>query len=166
VLWFAVRREWRSFAVALGFTAVVSFVTFLIQPSYWTDFFDSILSNLGEPQFFSLPPPAPIRIPIAILIVIWGARTDRPWTVPIAATLGLPIVWPHGLSVALAAIPFLRRGDRAALTPGWQRAADLRTLAVCVAVIVGGALLIALIAPDAVKTLMDWSSTNLQPYDR
>jgi hypothetical protein len=166
VLWFAARREWRSFAIAVGATAVLCVVSYVFEPSYWRDFVASIASNLGEPQSYSVPPPAWLRIPIAVVVVLWGARTDRPWTVPIAAMLGLPILWPHGLTVAIAAIPFLRRGDRAALTPGWERAADLRLLLISLIAIVGGALLIALIAPDAVKELMDWSSTNLQPYDR
>jgi len=166
VLWFAVRREWRSFAIALGATAVVSLVTLVVAPNYWVEFFNSIFSNLSEPLYFSVPPPAPIRIPIAIVLVIWGARTDRPWIVPIAATLALPIIWPHGLTVALAAIPFLRRGDRAAATPGWERAPSPRRLGLLLGLFVGGALAIALIATDAVRGLMDGASTNIRPYDR
>ncbi len=166
VLWFAARREWRSFAVALGATAVISAVTLVFAPDYWVDFVRSIQSNLNEPQYFSIPPPAPIRIPIAIVLVIWGARTDRPWTVPVAAMLSLPIIWPHGLTVALAAIPFLRRGDRGARTPDWQNAADWHRLALAVALFVGGALLVAIIAPDAVRGLMDWASSGLDPYTR
>ena len=164
VLWFAVRREWRSFAIALGATAVVVAVTLLIRPDYWAEFVRSFLSNLNEPQTFSIPPPAWIRIPLSIVLVVWGARTDRPWTVPFAATLALPILWVHGLTVALAAIPFLRRGDRAAATPGWERAADPRRLLLCLAVFVGGAALIVLVAPDAVHTLTHWVSSGVNPY--
>jgi hypothetical protein len=152
--------------MAVGATVAVSVVSYIINPGYWADFVRSIVSNLNEPQYYSVPPPAPIRIPVAIVLVAWGARTDRPWTVPIAATLGLPILWPHGLTVALAAIPFLRRGDRAAVTPDWRRAADWRKLALCVAVIVGVAAAFALIFPDAVRHVMDAASTNLRPYER
>ncbi len=164
VLWFAVRREWRSFFIATGVTAAIVAVTLVVAPHYWAEFVNSLLSNLNEPQTFSIPPPAFIRIPIAIVLVVWGARTDRPWTVPIAATLALPIIWPHGLTVALAAIPFLRRGDRAAATPGWERAADPRRLLLCLAVFVGGAALLALIVPDWVRGVMDWASAGLNPY--
>lgn len=166
VLWFAVRREWRALGWALGATFVVAGVTFVAAPHYWREFVDSLLSNLDQPQPFSIPPPAFIRIPFALLLVAWGARTDRPWTVPIGATLALPIIWPHGLTVAVAAIPFLRLGDRAALVPGWERAADPIRLALCLAVFVGGALLIALIAPDQVRSLMDYLSSGLYVYDR
>ena len=164
VLWFAVRREWRSFAIAVGSTALIVALTLVVAPGYWVDWANSLVSNLGQPQYFSVPPPAPIRIPIAVVLVIWGARTDRPWTVPIAATLALPIIWPHGLTVALAAIPFLRRGDRSAVAPGWQGAANVRWLGTCLAVFVGGASIVALILGDDVRALMDSASAGLQPY--
>jgi len=69
VLWFAARREWRSFAIALGATAVVCLITFVFEPGYWVDFVRSILCNVSGPQYFSIPPPAPIRIPLAIALV-------------------------------------------------------------------------------------------------
>ena len=129
VLWFAFRREWRSLAMALGATAAISLATYVVAPHHWSEWIASIFSNVCQPQFFSVPPAAPLRLPVAVVLLFWGARTDRPWTVPIAATLALPIIWPHGLTVALAAIPFLRRGDRAAAVPGWERAVSLRGFA-------------------------------------
>ena len=164
VLWFAARREWRSFAIALGATVLIAACSYVLRPDDWADFIASTLSNLNEPQYFSIPPPVYIRLPLAALLVVWGARTDRPWTVAVAATLGLPILWPHGLTVALAAIPFLRRGDRAALTPDWQRAADPRRLALSLAVFVGGALAVAALASGFLKHLIDDVSSNLAPY--
>lgn len=165
LLWFAVRREWRNLAIAFGATVALSVATAIVAPHYWSDFIRSLISNLAEPQYFSVPPPAPIRIPIAVVLVIWGARTDRPWTVPVAATLALPIIWPHGLAVALAAIPFVLGGDRAANVPGWQGAAGVRGLALALGVVGGGALLIAVLAPDVVRQMMDAASQNLRPYE-
>ena len=166
LLWFAFRREWRNLAIALGATVAVSVATALIAPGYWSDFGRSLISNLGEPQHYSIPPPAPIRIPLAIALVFWGARSDRPWTVPVAAMMALPIIWPHGLAVAVAAVPFIRRGDRAALMGGWQLAAGGRGLLLALVVVAGGALLIAALAPDVVRQLMDDASRNLRPYER
>jgi hypothetical protein len=163
LLWFLVRREWRSFAIALGATVALSLAALLYDPDHWLDFVAATLSNLGQPQHYSVPPPLPVRLPIAALLVIWGARTDRPWTVPIAATLALPIVWVHGLTIALAAIPFLRRGDRAALTdPAWRDAARLRDLGLAVGVAAGAALLVAMAAPGYVEQLMEWASAALE----
>jgi hypothetical protein len=163
VLWFAARREWRSLAIALGATAVVSIATFVVAPHYWREWLDSIVSNLSEPQFYSVPPPAPIRLPLAALLVIWGARTDRPWTVGLAATLGLPIIWPHGLCVALAALPFLRRGDRAAAQLSLRDVVEPRALVVSLAVVMGVALAMALLLPGPISQLMQWASSGLFP---
>jgi hypothetical protein len=164
VLWFAARREWRSLAIALGATLVVSAAAFAVAPNYWREWLDSLVSNLSEPQWFSVPPPAPVRLPIAIVLVVWGARTDRPWTVAVAATLGLPIIWPHGLCVLAAALPFLRRGDRAAAQPGWQAAVRPRMLVVSLAVFLGAALLLALLAPGPIRDVLDGASSGLNAY--
>ena len=37
LLWFAVRREWRNLAIALGATAAIVAVSFAIKPSLWAD---------------------------------------------------------------------------------------------------------------------------------
>ena len=164
LLWFAARREWRSLAIALGATAVVAIAMLVVAPNLWREWIDSLVSNLNEPQWFSVPPAAPIRLPIAALVVIWGARTDRPWTVAVAATLGLPIIWPHGLCVLAAAIPFLRRGDRATLQSNWRDAVKPRTLALYLAAFIGGALVLALVFAGPIAALMDWASAGLNPY--
>jgi hypothetical protein len=163
LLWFAVRREWRALAIALGATALVSIASYIVAPNYWSEWIAATLSNVDRPQPFSVPPPLPIRLPLAVLLVIWGARTDRPWTVAVAATIALPIVWVHGLVVALAAVPFLRRADRAALEPEWRDATRLRDYAAILGLFAAGALAIALVAPDAVATLMNEASRDLDP---
>lgn len=166
LLWFAVRREWRSLAIALGVTIIISIASAVAAPQYWRDWIDSLVGNVNEPQYYSVPPPAPIRLPLAAILVIWGARTDRPWTVAVAATLGLPILWPHGLCVALAAVPFLRLGDRAALTADWPSAVRLRTLAAYVGGAVGIALAAVVLAGGPIRYLLDEASRNLLPYVR
>ena len=160
LLWFVVRREWRSLGLALGTTVAVSAAAFVVAPHYWKEWLDSLVSNLNEPQFYSVPPPAPIRLPIAALIVIWGARTDRPWTVAVAATLGLPILWPHGLTVLAAAIPFLRRGDRAARLPDWLNAVQPRKLALSLALSLTGALVLALVFAGPLQQTLESASSN------
>lgn len=164
LLWFAVRREWRSLAIAIAATVIVSVTSAIVAPHYWREWVDSLLSNLNEPQYYSVPPPAPIRLPLAAILVIWGARTDRPWTVPVAATLGLPIIWPHGLVVALAAVPFLRLGDQAAKVPDWQSAVRLRTFAGYIGAVVVIALAAVAVLGGPIRYLLDEASRNLGPY--
>jgi hypothetical protein len=40
-------------------------------------------------------------------VVIWGARTDRRWAVPIASTIALPVLWLNGLAMLVAVVPLL-----------------------------------------------------------
>lgn len=85
LLWFAVRREWRSLAIALGTTAAVCLVAFAIDPGAWGDWIRFITSNAATPSPVPVVPiPGWIRFPAAIALIVWGARTDRPWTLPIA----------------------------------------------------------------------------------
>ncbi len=161
LLWFAVRREWRSLAIALGATGAIALITLVLVPDQWRDWINVLTTNVSASQWGSIPPPAYIRLPLAALVVIWGARTHRPWTVAVAATLGMPILWPHGLTVLVAAVPFLRRGDRAALQPNWRDVVKARTLATSLVFFVGSALVLATVFPGPLRDVMNASSSNL-----
>ncbi len=113
LLWFAVRREWRHLAIALGATAAIVAVSALMLPQQWRDWVDVIIGNAGKGgTWASVPVPLWIRMPIAIAVVVWGARTDRAWTVPVAAMLALPALWYGGISMLLAVIPLMNRDSR------------------------------------------------------
>jgi hypothetical protein len=58
---------------------------------------------------FSVTIPLLIRLPLAALVVAWGGRTGRPWTVPVGATLALPILWPSGFAILAALWPIAQR---------------------------------------------------------
>jgi hypothetical protein len=114
LLWFAVRREWRSLAIALGATAAIAAVSFVLLPDQWRSWVDVVVRNVAAGKsgtWASLPVPLWIRLPVAAALVVWGARTDRRWTVPVASMVALPALWYGGLSMLLAVIPLL--GDRA-----------------------------------------------------
>jgi hypothetical protein len=115
LLWFAVRREWRSLAIALGATAAIALLSFVILPNQWRDWVDVVIRNAlagKSGTWASVPIPLCIRLPFAIALVVWGARTDRRWTVPVGAMLALPALWYGGLSMLLAVIPLLPRVPR------------------------------------------------------
>jgi hypothetical protein len=110
LLWFAVRREWRSLAVALGATAAIALLSFALLPDQWRTWIDVVVRNATAGRtgtWAAVPIPLWIRLPLAVAIVVWGARTDRRWTVPVASMLALPAVWYGGLSMLLAVIPLL-----------------------------------------------------------
>src|SRR5439155_3193981 len=108
LLWFAVRREWRSLAIALGVTAAVVVVSAaLFGPGLW---FAWVQSLAGTPEAYGInhvPIPLLVRLPFAAALVAWGALTDRPWTVPLAAMLALPTIWTHRLSMVAGAFALL-----------------------------------------------------------
>jgi hypothetical protein len=112
LLWFAVRREWRSLAIALGVTGVLVVASLVIDPSFWRAWIDSelLVSLRRPPNQPQIAIPLLVRLPVAAVIVAWGAWTDRRWTVPVAAALSLPVLWFAGLSI-LAAIPALDRPE-------------------------------------------------------
>jgi hypothetical protein len=108
LLWFAVRREWRSLAIALGATLLIAAVSIVLVPDQWGTWVDVVLRNAGKGgTWASVPVPLWIRLPVAVAIVVWGARTDRRWTVPVASMLALPALWYGGISMLLAVIPLL-----------------------------------------------------------
>jgi len=112
LVWFAARREWRSLAIALGFTGALVALSVLVDRQLWVDWLnESILKTAGGAPLnqFSIPIPLLARLPLAALLVAWGGRTGRPWTVPVAATLGLPILWPSGLAILAALWPIAQR---------------------------------------------------------
>jgi hypothetical protein len=39
-----------------------------------------------------------------MIVVIWGARTNRRWAVPVASLIALPAVWYGSLSMLLAIV--------------------------------------------------------------
>jgi hypothetical protein len=109
LLWFAVRREWRSLAIALGATAAVTGVSFLLAPADWMAWFVSLASTAQDDPPFSIHLPLPARLLAAAALVVWGARTDRRWTVVVAATISLPTLWVHGFAM-LAGVIAVQRG--------------------------------------------------------
>jgi hypothetical protein len=112
LVWFLVRREWRSLVIALAATAAIAMVSFAIDSRLWFEWLNGAIlrvaaEGVGQP---TLPIPLALRLPAAALLVAWGGLTDRRWTVPAAAALALPVPWFSGLAI-LAAIPALDRPE-------------------------------------------------------
>ncbi len=85
LVWFAVRREWRNLAIALGVTGAIAVGSFVYAPGLWLEwpaYMATIAPSDGLPLW--------ARVVVAALLVAWGARTDRPWTVVLAVTIATP----------------------------------------------------------------------------
>ena len=98
LLWFAVRREWRPLAIALGVSAVVAAASFVLAPTAWFDWIAFLRGSTGSGEL--LYP----RLALSAAIVVAGALTGRRWAVPIAVWLALPVVWIESWVILLAII--------------------------------------------------------------
>lgn len=107
LLWFAARREWRSLTWAAGVTGAIVAVSFALSSPLWLEWFGLLSANAGETARIKvIPLPLLVRLPIAAMIVGFGALTSRAWLVPIGVMVGLPNVWTSstGLLAAVAAL--------------------------------------------------------------
>jgi hypothetical protein len=109
LLWFAVRGEWRALGVALGTTLAIAAVSFVVAPQAWFDWIELMLGNVGVPPLSAnIRIPLWIRLPAAALLVVWGARTDRRWTVVVSSMLALPVLWFAAPAMLVGVLPDMR----------------------------------------------------------
>jgi hypothetical protein len=119
LLWFVLRREWRQLAIALGATAGVVLVSFLLMPDAWRSWIALLAANTGKGgTWAAVPIPLLIRGPIGVLLIAWGAPRNQRWVVPVGAMLALPALWYGSLSMLLAVIPLTTPAERAR---AWNR---------------------------------------------
>ena len=117
LLWFLVRREWRPLAIALGTTAAVALISFVLSPTAWLDWYAFLRGSTGSGEL--LYP----RMAAACVIVVAGALTGRRWVVPIAVWLALPVVWIESWVILLAIIRLREPAPALAPLPTWRPAA-------------------------------------------
>ena len=114
--WLAFRREWSALARALVVIGSLAGVSFLLAPHLWVAWTQMLLTNLGSPSPFpgTIGIPLPVRLLPALVLLAWGARTDRRWTVPIACGLLMPSLWISALfAFGIVAL-------RLAMLPAWR----------------------------------------------
>ena len=129
LIWFAVRREWRSLAIALGTTAAIVAVSWLIDPGLWRAWFDLLLREAGGPPApGSIQIPLLVRLPIAGLLAGYAGYTSRKWLLPVVALIAMPVLWWGSLSVLIGCF-LIERGrlerivvEALAGIPSWWRA--------------------------------------------
>jgi hypothetical protein len=106
LLWFALRRQWRSLAIAVGVTAVITVLTALIWPDRWAAW----LQFLQEPAPAAWPYYSSVwqRLPFALAFIVLGARRGWRWPVVVGATLALPVFYVISPSLLVGCLPYLR----------------------------------------------------------
>lgn len=117
VVWFLVRREWRSLAIALGATATIAAVSFALDEAQWSRWLDLLRADVSggagggglTTVGWYLPIGLVPRLVAALVVVVYAARTDRRWLLPISVVLAMPVVWLNSLAVLAAAFPLAGR---------------------------------------------------------
>jgi hypothetical protein len=109
LIWFGVRREWKNLGIALGATAAVVGLSILTtRTGVWSDWINVLAGNATTPiTSGSLPVPLLLRAPIGALVIVWGALTNRRWTVPVGCLLALPVIWYGSLAILVGVIPLV-----------------------------------------------------------
>ncbi len=80
-------------------------VSFLVWSDAWLEWGEVLTRVAGrDGTWAAVPIPFLVRLPLAVALVVWGAWTERRWTVPVAGMLALPALWYGGLSMLLAVI--------------------------------------------------------------
>lgn len=113
VLWHIIRGEWRSASIAVLATAAILAISVALGPSLWVDFLGFTARNytMANPPLPVFPVPFGVRLVTAGAFVIWGARFDRAWTVPVAAGWAIPALYGLGfLPFWIAALRLTSRG--------------------------------------------------------
>jgi hypothetical protein len=114
LVWFAVRREWRFLGAAVAIAVAIAGLSFLAAPHLWPEWIAVLRGSDPVPGVTAYQPPWWLRLPVALALVVWGARMNRPWTMPLAALISLPTFWTSSIALLLA-IPRLEAEGRAPL---------------------------------------------------
>jgi hypothetical protein len=111
LLWFVVRGEWRSVAIAVGTALAIALPTIVLFPDLWADWVALLASQRADPPGVPMPLTFSVRFVLAAILVVFGARYGKTWTVPFAVVLAHGHIWTGTMAVLLALIPLLRAGN-------------------------------------------------------
>lgn len=125
-VWFAVRREWRRFAIALGAAAAIAAVSYVAAPHLWSEWVRLLLhpdqftvaSRVTTGPLLHIPPRVIllVGVPLSLALTVFAARTNRPWLLPFAMVLASTVFWLNVFAV-LTAIPRIAASSSAERSP-------------------------------------------------
>jgi hypothetical protein len=119
VLWFAVRREWRALAIAVGTTAAIVVVSVVLDRAAWEQWIAVLQADLagaGQGTLVTLGWYLPVallpRLVVAGVLIVIAAWRDLRWLLPVAVLLAMPVIWLNSLAVLTAMVPLWRSRAR------------------------------------------------------
>jgi hypothetical protein len=113
--WHLLRGEWRAAAAGVITTGAIVGVSFALAPEMWFEFVAFVVRNytMSDPPMPTFPVPIGMRLASAVPLLVWGARTNRSWTVPVAVGWSLPALYGFGfLPFCVAALRVRATDDR------------------------------------------------------
>jgi hypothetical protein len=112
--WYVARGEWRKAAVAAVVSVAIIGISVVTVPDLWVQFAGFVARNftMANPPQTAFFVPIGIRLPTALALVVWGARTNRRWTVPVAVGWALPAVFLSAFLLYWAAAAVAWRDGR------------------------------------------------------
>jgi hypothetical protein len=127
LVWFVVRREWRKALIPVAIAGALAAVSFAFAPNLWFEWVRWIQVGTSPVGLWPYPWPIWARLPISLALVIWGARTNRPWTVVVASAFALPRLYFQSPAILVAVIPLIPSVGRT-LVPWMRRLGRLDAL--------------------------------------
>jgi hypothetical protein len=114
--WHVFRAEWRAAALGAAATVLLIAVSVLLGPDLWAQFIGFAIRNgdFANPPMPLFPVPFLVRVATGGALLLWGARTNRAWTVPMACGWALPALYGLGFLPFWVAGLQLRRRDATA----------------------------------------------------
>jgi hypothetical protein len=107
LVWFLVRGEWRKLATPIAIAGALALGSFLVNQRVWFEYFTFLTSGTAQDGGWPYPYPITVRLPISLALVIWGARTNRPWTVALASAFALPRLYYQSPAMLIALVPLV-----------------------------------------------------------
>src|SRR6185437_16252566 len=122
-----------------GITAALVAVSLAFDFRLWQQWIerDLLVSFATPPSQPQLAIPLLLRLPAAAALVIWGARTNRKWTVPVGAALAMPVLWISAFSV-VAAVFAVDRPELAERSDRRARSSEVATSTSAEPMVAGG----------------------------
>lgn len=104
LLWFVARGEWRNLGIALGATAAIVAASFLLVPGDWFAWERFLLASSPAFPGWVVPIPLAVRLAMSAALIVWGARSDRRWVLPVACLWVIPIPYTTMLAGMVCAV--------------------------------------------------------------